>query len=279
MEDVCDICLQQEVQKSERLYSRPVNRLSEILLGDNTAIRILYEDHGAIAIDKPAGWIVAPEQWTRTSRNLQRALSSAVAAREPWAYSRHIRYIRFVHRLDAETSGVLLLAKSPGTLRAYSEIFRQRAMDKVYLAVVKGEPGRAEWTCTHKLAPDPAHRGKMLVDERRGQQAETRFALIGHRNCRSLIEARPATGRTHQVRVHLAVSGFPVVGDSLYSSGPASDRREPFPLGLRALVLQYTDPFRHRAVRICAPSSAFLAHFGFEHDLDPSILQSLAGIL
>src|SRR5512146_1142196 len=96
---------------------------SEIELGDGTRIRILYEDRSVLAIDKPPGWMLAPSSWDRTGRNLQRALESGVAARDFWARSRNLRYLRFVHRLDAETSGVLLLAKSVGALKAYQQMF------------------------------------------------------------------------------------------------------------------------------------------------------------
>lgn len=110
----------------------------EIELADGTRIPILYEDRSVLAIDKPPGWMLAPTSWDRTERNLQRALESSVAAGDFWARSRNLKYSRFVHRLDAETSGVLLLAKSVGTLKAFQRLFETRRMKKVYLAVVQG---------------------------------------------------------------------------------------------------------------------------------------------
>jgi RluA family pseudouridine synthase len=243
-----------------------VKCVGEILVGGNTPIPILFEDHGALVIDKPAGWLLAPDKWTRTARNLQRALAGAIEAREPWTRSRHIRFLRFVHRLDADTSGALLLAKSPGALRAYSELFRRRSVKKVYLAVVQGAPRHSQWNCKLGLAPDPAQRGRMMVDHKRGQESETHFTVAGRNGGRCLVEARPVTGRTHQIRVHLAASGCPVVGDSLYSAGRSNDYPAPYPLGLRAVLLEYVDPFRRRLVRVCAPVVEFLNHFGFASD-------------
>src|SRR5574340_144471 len=103
-------------------------------------IAILYEDRAVLAIDKPPGWMLAPVSWQKTSRNLQAALMSSVAARDFWARSRGLKYLRFVHRLDADTSGVLLLAKSPGAVRTLGALFESREMEKLYVAVVCGTP-------------------------------------------------------------------------------------------------------------------------------------------
>src|SRR3981081_814023 len=89
-------------------------------------IPILYEDRSVLAVDKPAGWLLAPDSWDQTGRNLQLALQSSLNAGGFWARSRNLKYLRFIHRLDAETSGVLLLAKSPGALSAYSGLFEER---------------------------------------------------------------------------------------------------------------------------------------------------------
>jgi len=224
-------------------------------------IPILYEDRSVIAIDKPGGWMLVPFSWQKTSRNLQAALASSIAAGDFWARSRNLKQLRFVHRLDAETSGVLLLAKSQGALRAYSDLFETRRMEKTYLAVVRGTPKETEWICRLRLAPDPGDIGRMLVDARQGKEAETHFRLLQTGRETSLVEASPFTGRTHQIRVHLAESGHPVAGDLLYGPRPM---RKGTRLGLRAVRLAYADPFTRRRVEIRAPMESFCREFGFD---------------
>ncbi len=257
-------------------------------------IPILYEDRAVLAIDKPRGWMLVPFSWQRTGRNLQAAITSSIAARDYWASSRGLKFLRFVHRLDAETSGILLFAKSQGALEAYSDLFEQRRMDKTYLAVVTGTPKQSEWTCRLKLSQDSNRIGRMRVDVRHGKEAETRFHVLqttgwsaavpvaavgasgrasgsqhfngGNRAAaetaalRTLVEAHPRTGRTHQIRVHLAESGCPVVGDPFYGRA-ASDG---FELGLRAVRLAFADPFTRRRVDIRAPVEGFCREYGFD---------------
>src|SRR5690349_7716228 len=157
--------------------------------------------------------MLVPFSWQRTGRNLQAALTSSIAAGDFWARSRNLRFLRFVHRLDAETTGILLLAKSQGAVESYGALFESRKMEKVYLAVVSGRPKSDKWTCRLKIGPDQKIRGRMRIDERIGKEAETRFQVLEGREGNALVEARPLTGRTHQIRVHLAASGCPVLED------------------------------------------------------------------
>ncbi len=221
-------------------------------------IPILHEDRSTLAIDKPPGWMLAPVAWQNTSRNLQAAIESSIAARDFWARSRGLKFLRHVHRLDADTSGVLLLAKSPGAVKRFFELFEGREMEKTYLAVVVGAPTQKQWTCELRLAPDKKRFRKMKVDSRFGKDAETHFQLLETRGKYSLVEAKPVTGRTHQIRVHLAEAGMPIVGDELYGKLEGD-----LPLGLRAVRLQYADPFTKKRVDIRAPVEAFLKEFGF----------------
>ena len=229
-----------------------------IELPDCEPIPILYEDRSALAIDKPRGWMLAPVAWQNTSRNLQAAIESSIAGRDFWAQSRGLKFLRHVHRLDADTSGVLLFAKSPGAVKRFFDLFESRQMEKTYLAVVAGEPKQNEWTCELKLAPDKKRFRKMKVDSRYGKDAETHFKMLETRGKFTLVEAKPVTGRTHQIRVHLAESGCPVVGDELY--GCLTGKLE---LGLRAVRLAYADPFTKRRVDIHAPTESFLKEYGF----------------
>lgn len=224
-------------------------------------IAILYEDRAVLAVDKPRGWMLVPVSWQKTSRNLQAALNSSIAARDFWARSRGVKFLRYVHRLDADTSGVMLFAKSPGAVETFSRLFESRQMDKTYLAVVAGVPKQPEWTCRLKLAPDAHRIGRMRVDNRNGKTAETFFRALDKKEKFTLVEAHPFTGRTHQLRVHLAASGLPIVGDELY--GHTEANRE---LGLRAVRLAYRDPFTRRPVEIQASVEQFLRDYGFDAD-------------
>ncbi|HTR40150.1 MAG TPA: RluA family pseudouridine synthase [Pseudomonadales bacterium] len=228
-----------------------------IELEDCEPIPILYEDRSVIVIDKPPGWMLIPHSWQKTTRNLQAAITSSIAGRDFWARSRNLKFLRHVHRLDADTSGILLFAKSPGGVETFSDLFESRKMEKTYLAAVAGAPKQDEWTCRLALAPDPRQFGKMKVDARAGKDSETHFKVLQTGGKFSLVEARPVTGRTHQIRVHLLESGLPIVGDELYG------RREgKLPLGLRAIALAYPDPFTKRRVEIHAPVENFLKEFG-----------------
>ncbi|HEX5397766.1 MAG TPA: RNA pseudouridine synthase [Verrucomicrobiae bacterium] len=263
-------------------------------------IPILFEDRSVLAIDKPRGWMLVPHSWQKTRRNLQAAITSSIAAGDFWARSRGLKFLRHVHRLDADTSGVLLFAKSFGAVEVISDLFESRKMEKTYLAVVTGEPRQTEWTCRLKLAPDPKRIGRMKVDARHGKPAETYFKILETRGNLSLVECKPVTGRTHQIRVHLAESGLPIVGDELYGklltptlSAPGGERetkhgamdgmtREDFPsprprgekvaegqmrgfpLGLRAVRLAFVNPFTKRRVDIRARAEEFLRLHGFK---------------
>jgi RluA family pseudouridine synthase len=205
--------------------------------------------------------MLVPFSWQKTNRNLQAALTSSIAAGAFWARSRNLRYLRFVHRLDADTSGILLLAKSQGAVETFGGLFESRRMEKVYLAVVSGVPDPREWSCRLKLAPDPKSWGRMKVDAQQGKESETHFRVLQSEGKTTLVEAHPVTGRTHQIRVHLAEHGHPVLGDILYGRKAAQGERE---LGLRAVRLSYLDPFVRRRVEIRAPLEAFVREYGFD---------------
>src|SRR5262249_26895261 len=103
---------------------------NHIELPTGERIPILYEDRSVVAVDKPRGWMLVPSSWQKTNRNLQMALTSSIAAGDFWARSRNLKFLRFVHRLDADTTGILLLAKSPGAVDAFGDLFEDRRMEK-----------------------------------------------------------------------------------------------------------------------------------------------------
>jgi len=267
-----------------------VARPDFIELPGEPPIPILYEDRSVLVIDKPRHWMLVPFSWQRTNRNLQAALVSSIAAGDFWARARGLKFLRYVHRLDAETTGLLLFAKSPGAVKTFAVLFENRRIEKTYLAVVTGVPAQVEWTCSKKLGPDPGRAGRQRVDERHGKTAETHFRVLQTiappqfrqaadaatrpgkfspaKNLRpgqsptlrqTLVEARPVTGRTHQIRIHLATAGTPCVGDKLYGRPQIGVE-----LGLRAIRLAYRDPFTRRPVEIAAPIQAFCREYGFD---------------
>lgn len=247
-------------------------------------IPILYEDRAVLAIDKPRHWMLVPFSWQRTNRNLQAALVSSISAGDFWARSRGVKFLRYVHRLDAETTGILLFAKSQGAVESYGELFESRRMEKTYLAAAAGAPKQNEWTCRLKLGLDEKRIGRQCVDPRNGKEAETHFKVLqtlsrtteparpqpsvarptapprpSPLTPRTLIECHPLTGRTHQIRIHLAESGTPCVGDDLYGKPERGVE-----LGLRAIRLAYQDPFTRRRIEIRAPIEKFCQEYGFD---------------
>ena len=223
-------------------------------------IPIIFEDRSVIAIDKPRGWMLVPDSWRKTNWNLQTAIDSSIRADDFWARSRNLRYLRHVHRLDADTSGVMLFAKSEGAMRAMGELFESRRMEKTYLAVVEGMTRLQEWTCELPIGSDPKNFGKMRVDlTEEGKEAETHFRVLLSNERFTLVEASPLTGRTHQIRLHLAESGSPVMCDEIYGRVEKG-----FRLGLRAVRLAYQDTFTRRPVSILASPESFLKEFGFK---------------
>jgi RluA family pseudouridine synthase len=232
-----------------------VARPNYIELDRDLRIPILYEDRAVLAIDKPPGWMLVPVSWQRTSWNLQAAIMSSISAGFFWARSRNLKFLKYIHRLDAETSGILLFAKSQGALNTFSELFETRQMEKVYLAVTTRAPKQSKWKCQLSLSPEPKKFGRIMVDKN-GKPSETDFRLVASAGGKHLIESRPYSGRQHQIRVHLAESVGPILGDELYGGGEGE-------LALRAVGLAYRDPFTRKPVTIRAPLESFLHTHGF----------------
>lgn len=244
-------------------------------LSDAEPIPILFEDRSVIAIDKPAGWMLVPHSWQRTGWNLQAAINSSINAGHYWARSRNLKFLRYIHRLDADTSGVLLFGKSFGAVETYGDLFESRQMEKRYLAIVHGQPRDAEWTCRLALSANPQAIGSVHVDEQ-GKECETFFRTLATKSGYSLVEAHPFTGRQHQIRVHLNAVGHGILGDPLY--GPSSEQAaftRPA-MALRSVELSYRDPFTKRPVRIQAAAETWLKKYGWEERTKNSRSRPLA---
>jgi 23S rRNA pseudouridine955/2504/2580 synthase len=174
---------------------------------------VIHEDPAAIVVAKPPG--LATQGGTKTSNHLDRLLDGLAAGGQ--------NRPKLVHRLDKDTSGVLLLARTPRAAAFFSKAFSGRTARKVYWALVTGVPAVEDGLIDLPLAKQPGTGGeKMHVDEEEGQDARTRYRVIERAGNRAAwIELQPHTGRTHQLRVHMAAIGHPIVGDGKYGGQDA----------------------------------------------------------
>ena len=195
---------------------------------------ILYEDGDLIVLDKPAGLVVHPAPGNEDG-TLVNALLAHCGATLPGIGGE--RRPGIVHRLDKDTSGVMVVAKTQAALATLTAMFAARDLDRAYLALVWGVPAPAAGEIEGAIGRDPRERKRMAVRMHGGKAALTRYATmrVWHGGV-ALLECRLATGRTHQIRVHLGASGHPVVGDPVYLRRvPAAARLVPEPARSRLL--------------------------------------------
>jgi RluA family pseudouridine synthase len=180
----------------------------------------LFEDDHLLALDKPSRLLTSPDRYDPERPNLMKLLHADLARGAPWARSRGLIYLANAHRLDFETSGVILLAKDKPTLVRLASLFGSEKPVKSYLALVQGAPAEDKFEVVKKLGTHPTILGRMRVDEKRGKRARTQFDVLDRFRGYTLLRCRPLTGRTHQIRVHLRYVQLPIVSDSLYGGKP-----------------------------------------------------------
>lgn len=183
--------------------SRPGRRAPQIL----REIETVFEDDWIVVINKPANLLVLPDRFDQSIANLYHLLRN--------------RYgdIFVAHRIDRETSGLIVFAKKEESHRGLTQQFESRTVQKTYQAICRGESSDGTWTIGFQLGPSRNSKGKMRIDQQHGKEARTDFKVLEQFDGYSHVEASPKTGRTHQIRVHLSAISLPILGDPLYGGG------------------------------------------------------------
>ena len=233
----------------------PTTRLREIPGAEPLPLEILYEDELLLAVNKPAGMVVHP-----SFRNTSGTLLNAVL----WRYQdRPGVRPGLTSRLDKDTSGVLLLALSPGV---HAEMQRQARIGyvrKEYVTIVRGRPRPEAGTIRLPLGHDPSDRRRIVV-RNDGLPSETRYRVVSQADDYAFVVCELVTGRTHQIRVHMAAMGWPVAGDEKYGTGDATISRQ----ALHAWRLVFPHPGSGKSLELEAPLPADLKQFGPDVDLN-----------
>jgi RluA family pseudouridine synthase len=214
-----------------------------------STMNILYEDKHLLVVNKPANLPVLPDGWEEDAPYLVKSLEEKFGK------------IFIVHRLDKITSGVMVFAREAETHRALSLQFEGHEAQKTYHALVEGNPKWEEKIAKHPLRANVGHKHRTMVDNKNGKPSETRFRVIKRYPARSelgrgesaLIEAKPMTGRPHQIRVHAYALGHPLVGDVLYGAQEAYGIPRPM---LHAQSLSFIHPATNERVKFTAPHPA-----------------------
>ena len=208
-------------------------------------LRLVHEDDDLIVVDKPPGLLTIADEGER-QRTVYRLLRD-------WVEARGGRRIFIVHRLDRETSGLLVFAKSPGVKQALQAQFAARTPQRVYVALVEGVVRADEGTLTGRLAEDRALRVRATRAGGHGRQAITRYRVLERSADATLLEVALVTGRRGQIRAQLAALGHPIVGDRAYGS-----RRDPLRrVCLHATRLAFTHPAGRRLTFESPPPPVF----------------------
>lgn len=199
---------------------------------------LIYQDVSLLVVDKPAGLLAVPGRGS----DKQDSLASRIQAAFPDAL--------IVHRLDMATSGLIVFARGVQIQSMLSRMFRERVVEKRYVALVANRMEIGEGEIDLPLMADWPNRPRQKVDRESGKPSLTRYQVLTHDGAASRLELEPITGRTHQLRVHLAAIGHPIIGDTLYGGAEAtrlmlhaSELRFNHPLSGEPLELKSVVPF------------------------------------
>lgn len=251
----------------ETIAARPTTPVALSLLAEEIPLVVLFEDTDLIVVDKPAGMVVHPAPGHPTGTLVNALLHHC---RGQLAGIGGVLRPGIVHRLDRGTSGVLVAAKTDLAHRALAEQFARHSIERIYRTFVRGLPKASAGRIDRPIGRHPDDRQRMSVRTRSGRAAATNWRVLGRDRSQGIaaLEIRPETGRTHQIRVHLASAGLPVVGDVVYGRA----RGEEAVLGrpaLHAARLGFDHPRSRERVVFEAPLPTDLQQLEASLDLAP----------
>jgi 23S rRNA pseudouridine1911/1915/1917 synthase len=206
-------------------------------------LAIVYEDRDLIVVDKPAGLVVHPAGPHREGTLSQLLAARGAAGGEPWRPG-------IVHRLDRDTSGLLVVAKGEEALRRLRAALEERRIGREYLALVEGRPPSRSGTIDAPIGRDRHARTRRSIDSERPREARTHFTLERALPGATLLRVRLDTGRTHQIRAHFRAIGHPICGDREYGSAGRYGLTRQF---LHAVRLELDQPFTGAALDVASP--------------------------
>jgi 23S rRNA pseudouridine1911/1915/1917 synthase len=219
------------------------------LVPESLAVPVLYEDEWLLVVDKPAGMAVHPSRGHSSGTLVHALLGHGLAGGEDYRPG-------VVHRLDKDTTGLLVVAKSTEVHRQLVAMMRNRAVDRRYLALVHGSFANESGTIEAPVGRDPVRRKSMTIGGLAAREARTHFRVLEQLGDFTLVEARLETGRTHQIRVHFLAIGHPVAGDPTYARRVALGLGRQF---LHSYRLSFDHPITGERLEIEAPLPADLA--------------------
>jgi len=213
-------------------------------------IEIIFEDSDILVVNKPTGVSVTKDRAGQPQLVdfLAKQIGTEATAK-----------LRLVHRLDKDTSGVMILAKNRETQRKFADYFFDRKVKKTYLAIVRGAAFEATGTIDAPLGNSRKNPGLMVIDRRKGKQSVTEWHLLADFGLASLLAVNPLTGRTHQIRVHLASIGLPIAIDPLYAGDRPillSEFKKNYRLGFNQEEKPLIDRLTLHAYQIVIPEEA-----------------------
>jgi RluA family pseudouridine synthase len=215
-------------------------------MGDGESLLdLLHSDEHILILNKPAGLPVLREGWDKDAPYLVKMLEAEYG--DPSSGSGRVWV---VHRLDKLTSGVMVFARTAEAHRTLNIQFDKHEAEKIYHTITVGVPPWSEKIAKHPLRVNVGHKHRTMVDNKNGKHSETRFKVLKRYQANVLLEARPMTGRTHQIRVHAYALGYPLLGDVLYSAPESDIIARP---ALHAYSLTFLHPENGKRLTFTAP--------------------------